>query len=241
MAGLAAATLAVSPALAQDAYMSPMDFSAQTQALTSSTIGNISVGETARRGGGRGLAAAPRGGNLGFTPGVRVSNAPIPFASTPASRRQALDAYLARAGRKNPKATAILAPELRQRNVHAEMSSGLRQWGLRIDDVADVMAAFLVQGYDTARGNEASPAQVKGVRRQVAAQLLANPAMRNPATRTKLAEELKITTFIIAAGEASAKRDGDLAQYRRGVADMYRRITGENIVGWRLTHAGFAQ
>lgn len=82
MTSLTAAILAVTPALAQDAYMSPMDFSAQTQAMTSSAIDNIVIGDVARGDAGRAgrRSARPTGGGaLGFSPDARVSDGRLPF------------------------------------------------------------------------------------------------------------------------------------------------------------------
>jgi hypothetical protein len=245
MAGLAAATLAVSPALAQDAYMSPMDFSAQTQALTSSVIDNNTLGEVARRQGGRSsgapISGAARGNMGGFVPGARVSDARLPFASTPASQKQALDAYLARAMRSNPKAVGSIAGELRKRNISRELQGEYRKYGLNSGDAADVMAGFLMVGWEAMNGRDATPAQARGIRRQVAGNLIGNPAMRNPATRQRFGEELKITTYVLAVGMNAAKRDGQVEQYRRQLAGFYRQQTGQNIAGWRLTSAGFAR
>lgn len=242
------AVLMAAPASAQDFSIpgtSPMDLAPQSQALTSSVIGNISVGNTARartrgaapmrQGQSRGLPA------LSFGAGAQLSNARLSYATTPASRKQALDAYLARAQRSNPRAAAALGPELRRRNIEAEMVAALRPYGLRTDDAADVMTTFLVAGWEIMTGGDATPAQVQGVRRQVAGQLITVPAMRSPVTRTQFGDELKITTFVLLGGAASARREGTLAEYRRGLASFYRAQTGEDIGRWRLTPAGFAQ
>lgn len=243
MAGLAVATFVVSPALAQDAYMSPMDFSTQTQALTSSTIGNISVGETARQGGGGGRRAAQAGAGagFGFRAGGAVSDARIPFATTPATQRQALNEYLARLRSKNPATAAELQRAFAGVNIHQRFADAVRPNGLRADDAADVMTAFLVMGWEVINGREPSDAGVRGVRRQVAAQLLAQPQMRNPATRTKFGEELKIQFMVLASGARSAPKEGKVAEYRRGVAKFYRNITGQDIGRFGLTARGFTR
>ncbi len=247
MTSLTAAILAVTPALAQDAYMSPMDFSAQTQVMTSSTIDNIVIGDVARGEAGRAGRRSARpttrptsGGALGFSPDVRVSDGRVPFASTPASQKQALDAYLARAMRSNPKEVGLIAGELRKRNISRELQGEYRKYGLDSGDAADVMAAFLMVGWEGINGRDATPAQARGIRRQVAGNLTSDPAMRNTATRQRFAEEMKITTYVLAAGMSAAKRDGQAAQYRRQLADFYRKQTGQNIGGWRLTAAGFS-
>lgn len=241
VAALSLGLAAAQPLAAQDFFMpgtSPMDLAPQSQALTSSVIGNLSVEDTARRGGGGGRAYAPPVGRGGaFSPG-RASDARLPYASTAASRRQALEAYVARAARKSPE-TRSFAAELRRRNVEQEMQAAMRPYGLSANDAADVMTAFLIVGWEVMSGRDVTRAQAQGIRRQVAGQLVATGAVRNPATRTRFAEELKITTFILGGGAASARRDGDMAQYRRGIANFYRTQTGEDIGRWRVTSAGF--
>ena len=243
MAGLVTAISVGTPALAQDAYMSPMDFSAQTQALTSSTIDNIVIGDVARGDTGRDArrAASPASRRVaGFSPEVRASDARLPFASTPASRKQALDAYLARAMRGNPKEVGLIAGELRKRDISAELQGEYRKYGLDSGDAADVMTAFLMFGWEAINGSDATSAQMRGIRRQVAGNISADPTLRNPAARQRFGEELKITTYILAAGMNAAKRDGQVAHYRRQLADFYRKQTGQEIGRLRLTSAGFA-
>lgn len=218
---------------------SPLDLASQSQALTSSVIGNLSVGNTARpapRGYAPGARIAPRA----FAPG-QVSDARLGYATTPATRKQAMDAYIARIQRKNPKAAAVIGGELRQRNPERELATVVGPYGLRTNDAADVMTAFIIAGWEIMTGGDANAAQVRGVRRQVAGQLVASGAVADPAVRARFAEELKITKFVLVADAGSAARDGDLAEYRRGVAQFYRAQTGENIGSWRLTSAGFAR
>jgi len=234
--------LSTGAASAQDFFMpgtSPMDLAPQSQALTSSVIGNMSIGNAARsapRGARSGTRIAPRA----FAPG-RVSDARMGFPTTPASRKQAIDAYIARIQRSNPKAAAAIGGELRRRNPERELAAVIGPYGLRTNDAADVMTAFLIAGWEIMTGGDANASQVQGVRRQVAGQLVASGAIADPAVRTRFAEELKITTFVLVAGAGSAARDGDLAEYRRGVAQFYGAQTGENIGSWRLTPTGFAR
>lgn len=99
---VAATITGAAPAQAQDASMAPMNFSVQTKALASSAIGSISVGETARRGGG-GVRNGPRGGAApAYSLRGRSSDGRLPFVTTPPSQRQAVADYLARLARNIP-------------------------------------------------------------------------------------------------------------------------------------------
>lgn len=243
IAGLTTAMLAISPAFAQDAYMSPMDFSAQTQTLTSSAIDNIVVGDVARADTGRNRARAvpsPDRRARDFSIDARASDTRFPFSSTPASQKQALDAYLARAMRSNPKEVGSISAELRKRNISREIEVEFGRYGLDPRDAADIMAAFLMVGWEAINGRDANRAQARGIRRQVAGNLSRDPALRDPATRLRFAEELKITTYIVAVGMNAAKRDGQVADYRRLLGAFYRKQTGRDMGGLRLTPSGFS-
>jgi hypothetical protein len=243
MAGLVLALCAAAPVLAQDAYMSPMDFSAQTQALTSSAIDNNVIGNVARgeRGAARARPAPSARGALGFSAGRRVSDARLPFASTPATQRQALGEYLARLRSTNPRAAADVQRAFAGVNIHQRFADAVRPNGLRANDAADVMTAFLVMGWEIVNQREPSDAGVRGVRRQVAAQLLAQPQMRSPGVRTRFGEELKIQFMVIASGARSAPKEGKVAAYRRDIAGFYRRITGQDLARLGLTPGGFVR
>ena len=241
LAGLGLLMLAAGPAAAQDAYMSPMDFSTQSQALTSSVIDGLSVEETARgeRRGRSARASTPRqraARTSAATP--RASDARLPFVSTPTSRKRAVDAYLAGVARSSPKEAAAITAGFQGRDVTGEMQAAMRKPGLDVNDTADIMATFLAIGWETITGGDATQAQMKGLRRQVAGNLLVNPAMKNPDTRTRVGEELKVSAFAVGTSAAAAKRDGRLESFRRGIAQFYRQQTGLDLARLRMTPAG---
>ena len=74
--------------------------------------------------------------------------------------------------------------------------------------------------------------------RQMLVKLAENPRVAAPATRAALGEELKLLFVTLHAGWQSARREGSLDEYSRGVAALWR-AQGDDLRGIRLTGAGF--
>lgn len=236
-----AATIAA-PSAAQDAFMpamSPMDLAPQTQALTSSVIGNLSVRETARQDDGAGSRRPGRPGRPALA-APSGSDAPLRYFSTPATRKRALDGYLARALRGDPTIEGKARAEFERQNVEGQMRIAMAPYGLRVDDAADVMTAFLIVGWEIMQGHDATSAQARALRRQVAGRLVCTPALQNVPVRTQFAEELKLTTFGFDTAAAVAKRDGKTASLRRVIAGYYQRQVVIDLARIRITANGFS-
>jgi hypothetical protein len=245
LTSMSAATMFAAPAIAQDWNVapSPMDFVATRQVIMNSVVSNIAVGIVPRKGGGsvRGPAAhRASSAAVRLNAGGRVSNAPMPYATSPATQRAAERAYISRNRARNPKLAADIEREFAKVNITQEFSKAARNNGLNPNDTADVMAAFLLAGYEIITGHEPTTAEARGVRRQVAGQLLAVPDIRNPATRTDLSEELKIQFVVLASGYLNIRSPVERTQYRQSVAQFYRRTTGQDLGRLRLTPNGFA-
>lgn len=207
-----------------------------TGAQTSSVINNLTLGEVARADGRQ-----PRRRSSHAAPSAQAPAIRLPYRSTAVTQTEAMNAYLARLQRRDPKTAASIAPELRNRNVFAEFAAVAIRSGMSPNDAGDVVAGFLVGGWEMITGRDADPAGIRGVRRQVATQLAAMSDMRDPLVRTRVAEELNITTVVLGAGATSALRDGDVDRYRRGVSSFYHQQTGLDLGSMRLTAAGFTQ
>ncbi len=239
--GIVLALIVAAPASAQDGMMTPMDFSAQTQAYTNSVIGGLSVEDTARaerRRSPNRRAPPPR---RGPAPAARAaaSDARLPFVSTAVSQKRALDDYLAGVVRTGQaKEAATISAELRARNPSAELRPEMRKNGLDPDDLADVMAAFLVTGWEATGNRDATKPEIRAIRRQVAGSLTANAAFRAPERRVRFAEDLKVMTYVVAVSAAAAKRDGRSEQFERGIRNFYLRQTGIDLSKMRATPAG---
>lgn len=169
---------------------SPMDMSVQSRALTSSVINRNAMRATARR------STAPR-----FTPGQRpvaggsseaLSDARFPFQASAALHQQVLNEFLGRARRTDAQAANAVAAEFRRPAFQQSFANAVHGYGFSPNDAADVMAVYLVTGWEIVHGTDANPTALRAVRRQVAGQMASNAALRNPTTRAKFAEELKI-------------------------------------------------
>jgi hypothetical protein len=243
LTGLAAAALFVHPAVAQESPISPMDFSIQRQVMINTVVSNIAVGDVARKGRGNSRDIAAHGGSNAakrFKAGGTLSDAPMPYATSPASQQAGLRAYIARIRSRDPKLAGEVERAFAGGDVHQRFVQTARTNGLNANDTADVMTAFLLAGYEIITGHEPTGAETRGVRRQVAGQLLDVAELRNPAARTEFSEELKIQFLVLASGYLNARSDSERAQYRKGVSEFYRRATGQDIGHLRLTATGFS-
>jgi mannose/fructose-specific phosphotransferase system component IIA len=103
------------------------------------------------------------------------------------------------------------------------------------------MAIYLVVGWEIVHGTDANLPAVRAVRRQVAEQLAHNAAMRDPTTRAKFAEELKIITSLFGGSVENARREGNAARFAAGVAAHYRQAINRDLRTMRLTQDGFSE
>ena len=217
---------------------SPMDMSAQSRALTSSIINRNALRATARRSAGPGVPPTPRPAPGGSS--EAPSDARFPFQASPALREQVLNDFIDRTRRSSPEAAKALAAEFRRPDFHQRFAGAVRPFGFSPDDAADVMAVYLVAGWEIVHGTDANPTALRAVRRQVAGQMASNAALRDPATRARLAEELKIITTLFLGSVENAKREGATAQFAAGVAAHYRQTTNQDLRTLRLTAQGFS-
>ncbi len=240
---LCALLIATASAVPADAQFmggtSPMDLSMQSRALTSSVIGNLSVRNTARSSASRGTPriSVPRGGAYG--PTAALSDARFPYQASEALRAEVMKAFIGRVRRSNPAAASAIVAEFQRPEIQRSYAQAIRPYGFSQNDAADIMTVYLVSGWEIVNGGDATVAQVRAVRRQVAGQMASNPALRSADTRARFAEELKILTAIIGGGAGSAKREGNSARYAAGMADYYRQTTGRDLRQMRLSNAGF--
>jgi len=217
---------------------SPMDMSMQSRALTNSVINRNTMRATVRR------STAPR-----FNPARRpvvgasaeaMSDAPFPFRTSAALRQQVLNEFLTRASRSDPEAAKAVAAEFGRSPYQQSFADAVRPTGLSPDDAADVMAVYLVSGWEIANGKDASLTAVRAVRRQVAGEMARNAALRDPTTRAKLAEELKIITVLFGSSVENAKREGNAARFSAGVAAHYRQTMNRDLRAMQLNSDGFS-
>jgi hypothetical protein len=237
---IAAGVAFAAPAKAQFiSGTSPMDLSVQSRALTSSVINRNAMRATARR------SAAPRV-NATRRPAVgdpseALSDARFPFQASAALRQQVLNEFLDRVSRNSPEAAKAVATEFRRPAFRNSFENSVRAVGFSPDDAADVMAIYLVTGWEIVRGTDATLPAVRAVRRQVAGQMAHNAALRDPTTRAKFAEELKIITTLLGGSVENARREGNATQFATGVAAHYREAINRDLRTMRLTRDGLSE
>lgn len=217
---------------------SPMDMSAQSRALTSSVINRNALRATPRRSAGGRVTPTPRP-----TPGSASEaslDARFPFQASPALREQVANDFINRTRRRSPEAAQAIAAEFRRPDFQQRFASAVRPFGFSPDDAADVMAVYLVAGWEIVHGTDANPTALRAVRRQVARQMASNAALRDPITRARFAEELKIITTLFLSSVENAKREGAAAQFAAAVAAHYRQTTNQDLRTLRLTAQGFS-
>ena len=237
---IALAILALAPA-AEAQFMpgtSPMDMSVQSRALTTSVINRNALPGTGRSSADRRSRSTGRRA-AGSSPET-LSDARFPFQASPALRKQVISEFVDRVRSMGPQAAKAVEAELSSAAFHQSFANTMRANGLSADDAADVMTVYLIVGWEIVRGTDADPAALRAVRRQVAGQMAGNAALRNPTTRARFAEELKIIAALLGGSVENAKREGNGAQFVARVAAHYQRSMNRDFRAMRLTAQGFS-
>ncbi|RVT93294.1 DUF6683 family protein [Sphingomonas crocodyli] len=230
--GLSGAVLIAQPAFAQDYMDQVIDQNFQSMSLYA---GSVPIEYEAKRAfksrvssarpAPRGLAAAFSGGGGG----AAASAAPIPltYSSTPAIRKQAMAEFLGRVRQKNPAHASAAAAQFAKHD-YAKIWQGIvAPFGLKSNDAGDAMTAYLVLGWMIVNGaGDPSPADVRGVRSQIGTALSRDSRFNSPSGRAKLGEEFKILFVTLHSGWQSARKEGNLSQYGRGVSQMMLQQSG---------------
>lgn len=256
-AALALALVAAQPLAAQDVFIpgtSPMDLMPQSQALTSSVIGNLSVGGTAgagRRGNAAG-ASIPQSGlgaaralfNAAATgDGSPVATAALSYLPDRAVRDRVFADFVARVRRTNKAAAAAMVAGARRQSFFSAYSLLMRSTGYQANNVADALAGFVVFGWMVCQGREldVNDEGQRLVRSRVATLLARDPRMKSARFRQQVGDELQILTVLMTGGFKSAVQEQNVGTYAAGVAEMMRGVTGQDLRRWRLTQAGFVR
>lgn len=196
-----------------------------------------SLGIGQRRGSGQSLVSRPAPLTSVARNAARDSFA---YASSPAAAKHAVAGYIARASRTEPAAAKQLDAQLAQHDYRTVYRALLQGTGLRENDAVDALTAYTSRGWMIANNQlrDLDPSILQGLRGQIAARATGNPAFA-PSRRAALGEEMKLLFVTLHAGWQSAQREGKLAQYSNGVAELFRR-NDIDLRALRLTSSGFA-
>lgn len=253
-----AAVAVTTPGIAQDFSIggtSPMDFSAMSTATMNNAIGNLSVGETARA--QRGPSSSRAAPSVGTSPVAAAFAAPgrdaeragpvaprqLTYRIEGAVRQQVVRDFQARLAARNRALAAGFDTMVKRQDPFGAFRGMVGDLGLRTDNAADALAAYLVTAWIVASGREVDPdpAGTRLIRGRIAAAMLANPRLSDPATLQRLGDELQILTVVIAAGWNGAKSEGRTRGYSDQVAAMVRGFGGPDLQRYDLTARGFVR
>jgi hypothetical protein len=144
---------------------------------------------------------------------------------------QALREEILRESTGDPAADELLRPVIASGRMMGEYGKLMQHLGLSQHDLADVMTAYLLVSLEAVQGQTPTPAQRAAVRRDVAARLVATPALQRMPARDRqvLAERYAYSTLstgLTFQVLKRANRGPELAQFRQRVSRNVARATG---------------
>lgn len=170
----------------------------------------------------------------------------LAYVPTAALRQQTVQSYVSRLRASNPGAAQALTAEFGpgKHDYSQIYRSTIKDTGLRENDAADALATFMILGWMIVNnqhdGNAITVPMAQGVRAQVAPSLATSTAVRAPGAAARLGEELKLQVVVLEAGWLSAPKEGKEAEFRQGVASLFRQQYGFDLSQVKLTSQGFA-
>lgn len=246
-----ASPLSWSPASAQDFMVAAEDSAYLARSYAGGAAVASAMNSYARERAGR---TAPR------TEGGRRSPAAAPSAPITASQRASLnfarDAEVTRNVNQRLAASmtrpgsgidaAALTRALDTGRLQGEFGRLLREFGMSPDNLADVVAGYLIINWEVANETDSRPYSrgYTAVRDDVAAALAASGATQrlSAAQKQEFADALIATAMLTVEGRRQLLRSDDTAakQRLRDAARSGARQLGVDVTAVRLTNAGFA-
>ena len=187
-------------------------------------------------------------GGRGSRPGTRGSR-PASGGSTRyrpnlAVRRRTVANWMAKTRAANPQVAANLQRDLRGRDPIAALSANIGRYGLRTDDLADVMAVYLVSSWQGIRGEMNDPplAPVRAARAQMHRVLLSNRRFSSAsnATKQQLADALLLQMVVDDQSLRVAKGNPALiARTKNTIRQNTLSVFKIDLSKMKLTNQGF--
>lgn len=215
-------TIAALPALLAAAPLAAQDF---VPALDPTTMvgyaGTVAAGQYAQRDFGARLArsrAQPR------SPAASAAGlaARTSYRPDPAVRRQVYTRAIATIQKANPEDAAQLRTQLGNGQLRAGVASYLGRYGMSANNVVDTTALFLAAAWFASRASagDPSPAQMRGLRTQVALTFATMPRLLSAsnAAKQELAESNIIQASLSSTLANQAARDPKIAGAVRAAA-----------------------
>lgn len=169
------------------------------------------------------------------------------YTPTPALKQSVIQGYVDRLKTTNPAASQAISTYFgSNRYDYGQIYRGLiKETGLRDNDAADAMSAYLILNYmivNNVQDDKAiTPRMAQSVRSQVTSLLASRPQLIAPGVPAQFGEELKLQTVIVQAGWQSAIKENTLSNYRQGIAAALKNQYGLDLSQVRLTDRGFAK
>lgn len=174
-----------------------------------------------------------------------AAGASTAYTPTTALRQQTVQGYTNRLKASNPTgAQAVASVFGTGKYDYGQVYRGIvAGTGLRDNDATDALACYILLGWaivhNKQRDQDITAPMARGVRAQVAPLLASNTQMRTRAAQ--VGEELKLQTVLVQGGWQSAIREGKLAAYQQGVANLFKTQYGMDMSQFELTSQGFAK
>lgn len=232
-----AARAQMSPDLIMETYNSNISV------ITNGVI-NKSVMDKAIARNNAGRNGTSRSASRGTAASRPTASASTAYTPTPALRQQTVQGYVNRLKTSNPAAAQAVASvfgpgKYDYSQTYREI---LKDTGLRENDAADALAAYMLMGWAVVHnvqdGKAITMPMAQGVRAQVAPLLADNAQARSRAAQ--LGEEMKLQTVIVQGGWQSALKEGKLVAYQQGINKMFKTQYGMDMSQFKLTNQGFA-
>lgn len=177
-------------------------------------------------------------------PDVAVpSAAALSYQPSAAVRKRNFAQFVERARAVDPDGAGKLETLLNSMNVIGEVQKKIGHYGMRTDNLADALAVYLASAWFAIRAStdDPTPAQMRGLRNQVARAIGASPefARASDAMKQQLAEANLIQAVIISGYAETAKAKPALrAQIASAVAKGARQSYGLDLRAMSLSGRG---
>ena len=167
------------------------------------------------------------------------------FRTDSAARKTMLAGLVAKARKTNPKAADALQRDLAKGDPIVAIAPALRRYGLRTDDVADSMAAYLVSSWYGVRGSNQDPARayIQSTRAQMSRALLSAPgfAKSSNAAKQQLSDALLLQIMVNDRQLASAKGDAaKMAKVKSNIRQNVLQTLQLDLSKIKLTNKGLS-
>jgi hypothetical protein len=175
----------------------------------------------------------------------RSGRSNLAYSPTPALKQKVLQSYISSLRATNPDASQALADTFGSgKSDYGQVYRSLfKGKGLRENDVADVMSAYLILGYSIVNNvdtNAVTIPMVRGVRSQIAPILASKPGL-TPDVSAQLGEEMKLKMATAQRARQEAIEQNSLPSYRQSIAMLFKNQYGMDLTQLRLTDRGFVK